>query len=74
VNELVLQGVPFREAYMQVGKEIAAGTYHPSAQVHHTHEGSMGNLCNEQIREQMKQVMEAFAFDVSLKAIENLLQ
>jgi argininosuccinate lyase len=74
VNELVLQGVPFRDAYMQVGKEIASGTYQPSAHLHHTHEGSIGNLCNELIREQMKQVMEAFAFDESLKAIENLLQ
>jgi argininosuccinate lyase len=74
VNELVLQGVPFRDAYMQVGKEIASGTYQPSAHLHHTHEGSIGNLCNELIREQMKQVMEAFAFDEPLKAIENLLQ
>jgi argininosuccinate lyase len=74
VNELVLQGVPFREAYMQVGKEIASGTYQPANQVHHTHEGSIGNLSNEAIASQMKQVWDLFAFERSATATKQLLQ
>jgi argininosuccinate lyase len=74
VNELVLQGVPFREAYMQVGKEIASGTYKTSVELNHTHEGSIGNLCNEQIQAQMLQVMQGFNFKTAQQAIENLLQ
>lgn len=74
VNELVLQGVPFREAYMQVGKEIASGTYQPAKQLHHTHEGSIGNLCNNQIAGQMEQVWQSFNFEASRQAIEQLLQ
>jgi len=74
VNELVLQGVPFREAYMQVGKEIASGTYQPTRQVHHTHEGSIGNLSNEAITKQMKQIWDLFAFEKPEIAIKQLLQ
>ncbi|MDO1448674.1 argininosuccinate lyase [Rhodocytophaga aerolata] len=74
VNELVLQGVPFREAYMQVGKEIASGTYQPTRQVHHTHEGSIGNLSNEAITHQMAQVWNLFAFEKPATAIKQLLQ
>lgn len=54
VNELVLQGVPFRDAYKRVGEEIANGTFKAPASLNHTHEGSIGNLCNEQIRTLMK--------------------
>lgn len=74
VNELVLQGVPFREAYMQVGKEISSGTYQPAMQVHHTHEGSIGNLYNEQIALQMRQVWQSFNFEYSSEALQKLLQ
>lgn len=74
VNELVLQGVPFREAYMQVGKEIASGTYQPTRQVYHTHEGSIGNLSNEAITNQMKQIWDLFAFEKPATAIKQLLQ
>ncbi|HEX9957153.1 MAG TPA: argininosuccinate lyase, partial [Fibrella sp.] len=49
VNQLVLSGVPFREAYRTVGKEIAEHTYLPPRELHHTHEGSIGNLMNDQI-------------------------
>ena len=56
VNELVLQGVSFREAYNIVGKEIENGTFTSSENIHHTHEGSIGNLCNDEI----KQAMEKF--------------
>ncbi len=54
VNELVLQGVPFREAYQKVGKEIETGTFIAQENLHHTHEGSLGNLCNDQIIQAMK--------------------
>jgi argininosuccinate lyase len=60
VNRLALQGVPFREAYRRVGEQVQQGTYHPTREVHHTHEGSIGNLCTEQIRAKMDRVMEAF--------------
>ncbi|MDE5749632.1 MAG: argininosuccinate lyase, partial [Duncaniella sp.] len=49
VNRLVLSGVPFREAYRTVGREVQEGTYRPVREVHHTHEGSIGNLCNPEI-------------------------
>jgi argininosuccinate lyase len=74
VNELVLQGVPFREAYMQIGKEINSGTYQPVANLHHTHEGSLGNLCNEQLVQQMQTLWSEFNFDVPTEAIAKLLQ
>lgn len=54
VNELVLAGIPFRDAYRKVGEEIENKTFKPHTKLEHTHEGSIGNLCNEQIRQQMK--------------------
>jgi argininosuccinate lyase len=73
VNELVLQGVPFREAYQQVGKEIASGTYKSSTKIHHTHEGSIGNLCNEQIKTEMERIVVEFNFQAYESAISRLL-
>jgi argininosuccinate lyase len=73
VNELVLQGVPFREAYGQVGREIATNQYQPNPQVHHTHEGSIGNLCTDQVRAEMEQVMAGFSFSRAHNAIKALL-
>ncbi len=58
VNRLVLQGIPFREAYKEVGGEVQRGEFRPSRQLHHTHEGSIGNLCTEQIRAKMQKVMQ----------------
>ena len=60
VNRLVLQGVPFREAYRRVGEQVQAGTYRPTREVRHSHEGSSGNLCNDRIRAMMERVMERF--------------
>ncbi|RNC84351.1 MAG: argininosuccinate lyase [Balneola sp.] len=60
VNELVLQGIPFREAYQQVAKEIEEGTFEPPKEVKHTHEGSIGNLGNELIKERMEKVYSGF--------------
>ncbi|MFV1882940.1 MAG: argininosuccinate lyase [Balneola sp.] len=60
VNELVLQGVPFRDAYQQVSKEIESGTFVPPKEIKHTHEGSVGNLGNDKIKARMKEVMFGF--------------
>ncbi|MCE5206170.1 MAG: argininosuccinate lyase [Porphyromonadaceae bacterium] len=54
VNKRVLQGIPFREAYQQVGKEVQAGIFHAEKRVHHSHAGSIGNLCTEEIRKKME--------------------
>lgn len=74
VNKRVLAGVPFREAYRQVGLEIEAGAFRTDKQVHHTHEGSIGNLCNEAIRQCMQEVYEDFGFDKVNQAIKELLK
>ena len=55
VNNLVLQGVPFREAYQQVGKEVQEGQFHSEKQVNHTHAGSIGNLCTKEIKKKMEE-------------------
>jgi len=74
VNDLALQGVPFREAYKIVGEQIENGTFAPSSQINHTHEGSIGNLCNEQISASMQAVLSQFGFDKVNKAIEDLVK
>ena len=63
VNELVNKGVPFRDAYKQVGEEIDRGQFFFDyrKQLHHTHEGSIGNLCNDAIVEEMRKVLIRFA-------------
>jgi argininosuccinate lyase len=58
LNELVLGGMPFRDAYKKMGKEIEAGTFAPKRDISHTHEGSLGNLCLPEIMEKMRKVME----------------
>ncbi|QHV99651.1 argininosuccinate lyase [Spirosoma endbachense] len=73
VNELVLQGVPFREAYQTVGKEIAEHTYNPPRTLHHTHEGSIGNLGTELIVDHMAKAVAGFGADRAQNAIETLL-
>ena len=60
VNNMVLNGVPFREAYKKVGIDIENGNFKAEKTVHHTHEGSIGNLCNDRIRAKMERVMERF--------------
>ncbi len=54
VNKEVIAGIPFRDAYKKVGKMVENGTYSPSKEVNHTHEGSIGNLCNDEIKLKMK--------------------
>jgi argininosuccinate lyase len=62
VNELVNKGIPFREAYQQVGNQIERGDFNfdYKKQLHHTHEGSIGNLCNDKIVEEMDKVLLKF--------------
>ena len=74
VNNAVLQGVPFREAYRQIGTDIENGTFQPSKEVHHTHEGSIGNLCNDQIVRMFNDAKTAFGFEKVEKALEALVK
>jgi len=74
VNKLVLQGVPFRDAYKQVGLAIEAGQFKTDGEVNHTHEGSIGNLCNENIRDKKTKVIHEFGFEVVSTAIQNLIK
>ena len=63
VNRLATEGMPFRDAYKKVGMDIQAGNFKPHKEVHHTHEGSIGNLCNEEIRALMDEVWNGFHFE-----------
>ena len=63
VNNMVLNGVPFREAYKKVGIDIENGTFKAEKTVHHTHEGSIGNLCTDEISALMQQTLDKFHFD-----------
>jgi argininosuccinate lyase len=60
VNRLVAEGVPFRDAYRQVGQAVQNGTFHFSGELHHTHEGSIGNLCLPEIRERFQALLGQF--------------
>ena len=72
VNKAVLQGIPFREAYRQIGLDIENGTFQPAKEVGHTHEGSIGNLCNDEISRMFKAVTAEFNFERVHKALEEL--
>jgi len=74
VNELVLQGVPFRDAYKQVGLEIEAGNFVPDKKVNHSHAGSIGNLCNDKIEAMKDVLVEEFHFEKVASALQNLLE
>lgn len=74
VNRLAAAGMPFRDAYKQVGLEIEAGTFKADKQLHHTHEGSMGCLCNDRIEALMQQTLEEFHFERMEQAEKNLLK
>jgi argininosuccinate lyase len=63
VNRLTLSGVPFRDAYKQVGLEIESGNFRPNKQVNHTHQGSIGNLFNDQICEYKNEILAQFTFE-----------
>lgn len=72
VNRLVLEGMPFRDAYKKVGMDIENGKFSHNRQVNHTHEGSIGNLCNEQIELLKQNIIDQFDF-ASMEAAESKL-
>ncbi len=74
VNNAVLQGIPFREAYRQIGLDIDNGTFQPLKEVHHTHEGSIGNLCNDEISRMFNEVKAGFGFEKVEKALDSLVK
>lgn len=75
VNELVLNGVPFRDAYKQIGAKIESNDFSPNQEkVEHTHEGSIGNLCLEEIQFKLTQAEADFDFSKMDQAFENLLK
>ena len=73
VNRLAAAGIPFRDAYRQVGLSIEAGTFHADREIHHTHEGSIGNLCNDRIQALMQETMDGFHFERMTDAESKLL-
>ena len=74
VNKLALEGMPFREAYKKIGLDIEQGKFNPDRNVKHTHEGSMGNLCNGEIAKLMDNIVQQFGFDKVEKAESELVK
>jgi len=74
VNKYVQEGMPFREAYKKVGRDIQENSFKPLKKIAHTHEGSMGNLCNDKIQEVMKNIIDSFHFEKANKAERRLLK
>ena len=74
VNRLAAEGMPFRDAYKKVGLDIEAGKFRPVKEIHHTHAGSIGNLCNQEVAERMLQTWQRFGFDRVAEAEQKLLQ
>lgn len=73
VNRRTTEGTPFRDAYKQVGLEIEANQFNPIQKVNHTHEGSIGNLCNDQIVQHMRSIESQYHFELAEKAENQLL-
>ena len=73
VNRLAQNGMPFRDAYKKVGLDIEAGNFSPDKNIHHTHEGSIGNLCNDRIKIYKDSIREQFNFSGVHEAEHNLL-
>lgn len=74
VNKEVLNGLPFREAYRNIGLSIEKGTYAPMKEIKHTHEGSIGNLMNTEITESFEKVVARFGFEKVHEALQQLIQ
>jgi argininosuccinate lyase len=74
VNRLAREGMPFRDAYKKVGLDIQAGNFTPNKNIHHTHEGSIGNLCNDKIEALMHEVLSGFNFARVEQAEKDLLK
>ena len=73
VNRLAAAGMPFRDAYKKVGLDIEAGRFVADKHIHHTHEGSIGNLCNDRILALMEQTLDGFCFQRMTEAEKALL-
>lgn len=73
VNRLAREGMPFRDAYKKVGLDIEAGNFTPNKDIHHTHEGSIGNLCNDKIQVLMDEAVAGFKFEKMENAVTKLL-
>jgi argininosuccinate lyase len=74
VNKLVARGIPFRDAYRQIGEAIESGTFSYDTKISHSHEGSIGNLGTEEIKKQMEKIVGSFPFESTRSAIKSLLQ
>ena len=74
VNKLVNAGMPFRDAYKKIGTDIEAGNFKYDTSLHHTHEGSIGNLCTGEIKKQMQKVVNSFPFASVSTAIKKILK
>ncbi len=74
VNKLVLSGVPFRDAYKKIGKEIEEGKFNYSTKINHTHEGSIGNLNLQEISSMMGQTLKSFPFERVNVAMQRLIK
>jgi argininosuccinate lyase len=74
VNNLVLEGMPFRDAYKHIASEIENGNFEPEISVNHTHMGSIGNLCNQEIKEKFNHTLSLFEFDKSDMAVRTLVE
>ena len=73
VHRLAVEGMPFRDAYKKVGLDIEAGKFTPNKNIHHTHEGSIGNLCNDRIQALMQSILDGFHFEKVDEAEKKLL-
>jgi argininosuccinate lyase len=74
VNRLVMQGMPFRDAYREIGRQVTEGEFVPVKMVEHTHEGSIGNLCLNEIRSRKESILSGFHFDTLRLTLSRLLQ
>jgi len=75
INQLVQQGIPFREAYHRIAEEVKNGTFEPPQEMlKYTHEGSIGNLCTAEIKKMMEQVLQGFDFTTAQRAIKELIE
>jgi argininosuccinate lyase len=73
VNELVLNGIPFRDAYRLVAQEIEQEVFTAHDIINHTHEGSIGNLCNKQVKDRFESYLSKFNFKQKHEAIKKLV-
>ncbi len=74
VNELVANGMAFRDAYQEISRQIRKGEFQPGLKFTHTHQGSMGNLCLEEIERKMEDRRKAFDFEKHERALRALVE